>query len=955
MRLAVLISLIMIPLLSAFADDADEVEKRDAPRLALDAGGHTAMVRRVLFPPGGKELITISMDRTIRIWDVASGEPLRVLRPPIGDGAQGILYAAALSPDGQSLAVAGVTGANDANKNIYVIALASGRIVQVLSGHSSTIHDVAFSTDGLHLISGSYDRTACLWTVSTGECTQVLKGHTAEIYGVSYSPDGTQCATASLDGTAAIWDVSTGMQKAVLNGHKGNVFCVAWSSDGHRIATGGGDHTIRLWDNRGRLVKAFDQVGSRAISSVTFTADSQRLLWAHAHGTGPFATGVLNVSSGRVSVKFMGHTNTILDGTFSSDGKLAATTGGSDKQSFVWNTSDGSQVQKLVGGGKVPWSAAWSKDGNTIAWGNTDRNATAAAANPLERAFDLSRLEFVDVPDGGFVRARFQQGSTQLTSSGGTSVDVLRDGKKHNSLEFSNEYVRKYNMVNCFTLLRGDRAAVGSGFGLSLFDTRSGAELFTFNGSGVWAVSPSPDGRYLLTAADDMTLHIWDHDKPFLKLFFADEEWVAWTPEGYYASSPGGEALMGWHLDNGPNQMGSFARASQFRESLYKPEAIKMLLRTGSMTRALEATGDKKSETNVARILPPTVVITRPDGSDVTTDTEELTVMAVAKQVGLHPITSMQLLLDGRPFGGRAGIKRFDSPQRDVRERFYVQLTPGQKHRIQVRADSAVSYGLSRDVAVTYKPKSNERQLPSLYVLSMGVKDYKDDDLDLHYADQDAKRLEAAFRKHGKGLFRKIETKLVINEDATQRGILKGLDWLRRQMGQGDVGVVYYSGHGDKDSSDVFHLMPHDVETDLLSVTGIPDSQIKTMVGAINGRVLMLLDACNSGAAAFKSPSNLSDDLIRDLVSDDFGITVMSSSTGKELSQESSDAKGGYFTIAFVEGLSGKADTNNDGVIYSSELANYVADRVKGLTNGQQHPVMRNPAGVPAFPLAKTR
>ena len=73
----------------------------------LDSGGHTSIVRKVLFTPDGKELISVSDDKTVRFWDVASGEPIRVLRPPIGPGNEGKLYAAALSPDGRTLAVGG--------------------------------------------------------------------------------------------------------------------------------------------------------------------------------------------------------------------------------------------------------------------------------------------------------------------------------------------------------------------------------------------------------------------------------------------------------------------------------------------------------------------------------------------------------------------------------------------------------------------------------------------------------------------------------------------------------------------------------------------------------------------------------------------------------------------------------------------------------------------------------
>ena len=93
-------------------------------------------------------------------------------------------------------------------------------------------------------------------------------------------------------------------------------------------------------------------------------------------------------------------------------------------------------------------------------------------------------------------------------------------------------------------------------------------------------------------------MRIWDpdRDEPLLSLFVAGDDWIAWTPEGYYAASPGGEQLMGWHVNNGPEAMASYYPASQFRKTLYRPDVIKRLLEAGSLDKALaEAECRKRS------------------------------------------------------------------------------------------------------------------------------------------------------------------------------------------------------------------------------------------------------------------------------------------------------------------------------------------------------------------------
>src|SRR5271168_3340273 len=89
----------------ALAAHAPSAAAQDKPILVLDSGGHTAAVTKVLFTPDDRQVITVSEDKTVRIWDVASGETGRVLRLPIGPGSAGELACAALSPKGRLLAV----------------------------------------------------------------------------------------------------------------------------------------------------------------------------------------------------------------------------------------------------------------------------------------------------------------------------------------------------------------------------------------------------------------------------------------------------------------------------------------------------------------------------------------------------------------------------------------------------------------------------------------------------------------------------------------------------------------------------------------------------------------------------------------------------------------------------------------------------------------------------------
>src|SRR5438034_11047146 len=106
-----LLILVLISLLLSRAVHAQRVPQiteepnSDKPLLALDTGGHTNAVYKLMVNSYGDQLISVGLDKTIRLWDLGTGEPLRVLRPPVGPGAHGYLFSAALSPDDKLLAV----------------------------------------------------------------------------------------------------------------------------------------------------------------------------------------------------------------------------------------------------------------------------------------------------------------------------------------------------------------------------------------------------------------------------------------------------------------------------------------------------------------------------------------------------------------------------------------------------------------------------------------------------------------------------------------------------------------------------------------------------------------------------------------------------------------------------------------------------------------------------------
>lgn len=415
--------------------------------------------------------------------------------------------------------------------------------------------------------------------------------------------------------------------------------------------------------------------------------------------------------------------------------------------------------------------------------------------------------------------------------------------------------------------------------------------------------------------------------------------------------SQGKKPFLGALLENfQPIRDSVFFPASRFRTRFNRPDIIARIFETQDEAEALrlanEVSGRRTQDTSIAQVLPPVVEIISPL-SDISVDTTTLTLRYSVRTAADAPVTAMRVRVNGLLQSDSRGLK---VTGRELRE---IKVTiPEQDVEIQLFAENKNSVSTPAIVHLKWAGKPGLPVKPRLYVLAAGVSEYQDSKFNLGLAAKDARDFAAALQSQKGRLYDDVSVRLLTNDQASKDAVLEGLEWLKQQVGANDVGIMFIAGHGMNDKQGNYYFMPYNADPNQLMKTGVSQIDIKQTFANLPGKTVFFVDTCYSGSVLGAARTS---GFINDMASAENGAVVFAAASAGQVSQENVLWGNGAFTKSVVEGLKGRADFRNTGLITAKGLDYYVDDRVKELTGGQQSPVSISPGGVSDFPIATSR
>ena len=776
----------------------------------------------------GKYLASGSDDGTVQIWQILGAKETKNIHTlEVGSRVSQLSFnqktnALAVASDSRNVLIYNLSGLSQGNINY---------VPRELKKHKDFINKAIFSPDGAYIASSSFAQDLLLWRAD-GSFIRSLDTNGKVINAIAFSKDSKILIAMDELGKGIGFSIPSGNKLSTFSGHDNTVFSAAFSPDsesGSYLActAGGNNNVLKIWNPiNGKVQRTIKGKGS-VIWDLSF-GDELDLFIGKTPDGNPFDCAFdfksfsLKQDPGKPKNAYAKASNAALTQISAyeiqlgrkamikndefEDGRIldfqATKTGnviiGSDFSLKMYNLS-GNLVKEFVGHTAGVRTVAVTKDGRYMASGGEDQTIKIWKLN--EPGLVPSMAE---VFEGNEWMEYFEE-------LGVDSLARLASG------EAWKEAINHVKNIGDKTYRDIEKA---------------------FNNLGETVI-------------------------PFANLFVSsDDEWISWVPSGYFNCSSAGGQYFGWHVNRGIHQLADFYTAEQYFEILYRP---KILTRSINESKRVDTIlkDDGEQLFDLGKLDRPSAAFF--NLSEATIGSNKI----LDYQKGKYQTETQVIKLEVDVYNGGGGLLEINVYQNEkliINDKELGKVPVGETLKKFYDVD-LVNGDNDFKVIVKNKQKIESRPDPlhifyngevvpssDLFILAVGINEYKNGAYNLNYAQPDAKSFTRKIGERSGKIFKDVRKLEIYDKEATKENIERAFQSIIKQAGPEDVFVFYYAGHGtlDEDHDDEYYLVPTDItklygDPEQLQAKGISATELKDLLSELKPqKQLILMDACHS-------------------------------------------------------------------------------------------------------------
>ena len=866
-----------------------------------------------------------------------------------------------------------------ANKDnlIYMYKRKNGKKIESLKAHMGEVKALAVSPDGKYLASSGKDRKIIIWEIEKRKIIKVLQGGARSVNSVSFSKDGNQMFIAYRDGSFKLWDLKSKgdlsfakyEDKSTLNPAKR----IEVSTSHSQGIVNASKFLVKV--HKSKLDKFNDEVLSEKEKiAVWDLQNGSKIHWIANDKSSEYQAYALVDTTRMVSFthkashsqkySLLNHKRIKeREEVFSTLVKLL-------KIKYPLPSKFRPKEFMVLSSFKIKGDVYFKK--------------VSPDAKMLLVFKYLSRstqAELYQMADGKLVHAkRFSQEPEQAEFSPSGKYFCISKGDRlyiYQSSDFQLLDSLNGTFPVCFRENDQDIAYTHSAHELILYDFISKERKYriqTQHQTQLSDIKFNEKYNYIATAAYDGLIKFWKigSGEGLVSLAsFNTNDFIYVSPDNYYFSTKGSMNYIGFYYDQKLYSFEQFDlkynRPDLVLAKLDYAEASELEAFKFAYLKRLKKMGiDAKSLNSDFHV--PEAQISNSAMLPVSTPSKEIE-LALDISDEKYKLDRVNVWINNVSIYGTNGISLKELETQNASKNIKVELASG-NNKIQCSCMNEKGVESFKETAniVCDAPAAK----PTLYVVTMGVSEYKNSAFNLTYAAKDASDIAQTFKN--KGVYKDVKVKVLTNSEVT-KGNLANVRKFLEQAGRDDIVMLFIAGHGVLDAKLDYYFASHDMDFNNPSGKGIKYEEVEALLDGLKAlKKIFFMDTCHSGevdkdemevAAAEnttqqqgsitfrnvgtgvqrKAGSSSSSEMAKELFTDlrtGTGATVISSAGGGEYAMESDQWKNGLFTYCLLNGLNSKAaDLNKDGEIMLSELQQYVQSQVSELSGGMQKPTSR--------------